>query len=464
MTFLKSLSGRFLTLSIAFVMLAEVLIFVPSVARFREDFLMNRLERAQIAALARLASDDIGPELQEELLLNAGVYNVVLRRDEARQLVLSSPVPDTVAATFDLRDASALVLIRDALVCLVDPREQVIRVIGKPARMAGLEIEITLISTPLRTALIDYGLRILILSAVISIVTAGLLFVAVQCLMVLPIQRVIRHMQTYAERPDDMRRIIQPTSGVSDLRAAEEALHTLQTQLTSALKQRERLAQLGSAVAKVNHDLRNILSSAQLFVDRIEMSDDPQVTRMAPKLVNSISRAVKLCESTLAYGRAEEPAPRIAAVRLDMLVDDVIESERLAAGDAPVRLDSDLPKGLVIQADYEQIHRVISNLVRNARKAITDTGQPGEITIAAHAANGDCIIAVTDTGPGLPARARDHLFEPFQGGATKGGTGLGLSIAKELLRGHGGDLTLEKSDATGTTFAICLPGDPAGQT
>jgi len=462
MRFLKSLSGRFLLLTVIFVMLAEVLIFVPSVARFREDFLMNRLERAQIASLSRLAGDDIDAELEEELLLNAGVYNVVLRRDEARQLVLSSPIPDPVAATFDLRDASAYVLIRDALACLVDPRPQVIRVIGEPAQMAGLEIEITLNAAPLRAALLDYGLRILMLSAVISIVTAGLLFIAVQCLMVRPIRRVVGHMLSYAAKPEDVRRVIRPSSSISEVREAEETLQSLQTQLTSALKQRERLAQLGGAVAKVSHDLRNILSSAQLFVDRIEMSEDPQVMRMAPKLVNSITRAVHLCESTLAYGRAEEPSPEFAQVRLRDLVEDVIESERLAAGDAAVRFGSDVPEGSLIQADYEQIHRVISNLVRNARKAIADTGRPGEVTVTAHEADGNCIITVADTGPGLPQKAREHLFEPFHGRATKGGTGLGLSIAQELVRGHGGELTLEHSGEDGTTFAICLPGGGAG--
>ena len=90
---LNSLSGRFLILTTVFVMLAEILIFVPSVARFREDYLLARLERAQIASLALLANDMIDSELEAELLENAEVLNVVLRRDEVRQLMLSSPMP-----------------------------------------------------------------------------------------------------------------------------------------------------------------------------------------------------------------------------------------------------------------------------------------------------------------------------------------------------------------------------------
>src|SRR6056297_2169188 len=99
----NSLSGRFLLLTIIFVMIAEVLIFVPSVARFREDYLLARLERAQIASLALEADDMISRDLERELLRNAEVYNVVLRRDEIRQLALSSPIPSPISATFDLR-------------------------------------------------------------------------------------------------------------------------------------------------------------------------------------------------------------------------------------------------------------------------------------------------------------------------------------------------------------------------
>ncbi|HKL06625.1 MAG TPA: HAMP domain-containing sensor histidine kinase [Roseovarius sp.] len=454
---LNSLSGRFLILTVVFVMLAEILIFVPSIARFREDFLNARLDRSQIASLALLASEDISGELQNELLENAGVFNIVLRRNESRQLVLSSPIPSPVAATFDMRNATAFELIRDAMARLAEPEPQVIRVIGEPSRMAGLLIEVTLDTPDLRAAMIDYGLRILLLSAVISAVTALLLFLAVRRFLVKPIKRVVGHMQSYAAAPEDARRVITPSAGVTELREAEDTLQLMQTQLTGALKQKERLAQLGGAVAKVSHDLRNILTSAQLFTDRIEMSEDPIVKRMAPKLVSSITRAVHLCETTLAYGKAEEPGPRLSRVHLANIVSDVIDSERLSVGDGQVSFSEDIPASLIIRADAEQLYRVIANLVRNARQAIVNSGQPGEINIAATDTDEDWIIHISDTGPGLPEKAREHLFKPFQGGATKGGTGLGLTIAQELVRGHGGQLMLDRSDKTGTVFAITLP-------
>ncbi|MBL4918775.1 sensor histidine kinase [Szabonella alba] len=449
-------------LTIVFVMLAEVLIFLPSIARFRVDYLQLRLEKAQIASLALLATDGvISPELESELLANAGVYNVVLRRDEVRQLILSSPVGAEIAATYDLRDPHPLELVRDALAVLVIGQDFPFRVFGNPVQDAGLLIEITLPAAPMRQAMFDYAIRILILSAMISVVTATLLFISVRHLLVLPIRRVVQHMASYAEAPEDGRRIITPTSRVAELREAEDTLESLQTQLTGSLRQKERLAQLGSAVAKVSHDLRNILTTAQLFADRIEGSADPVVARIAPKLVGSISRAVSLCESTLAFGKAEEPPPRLSRFALRPLIEEILEAEAMD-GRPGLETLIDVPHGLMIRADAEQLYRVLANLMRNAMQAIDATGQGGTIEIAGGESESDWWLRVGDTGPGLPPKARDHLFTAFQGSARKGGSGLGLAIAAELVRGHGGRLELVRSDETGTEFAIHLPksGDP----
>ena len=450
-------------LTVAFVMLAEVLIFVPSIARFRADYLMLRLEKAQIASLALLATEDrLMPDLERELLANAEVFNVVLRRDEKRELVLNSPLPAPIAETYDLRLAGPVGLIRDAMLVLWNDQDQVIRVIGHPVQEAGLLIEITMQTAPLRMAMVDYGLRILMLSALISVVTAFLLFLAVRRLLVLPIRRVVRHMQAYAEAPEDARRVILPTASVEELFIAEQALQSMQTQLTGALRQKERLAQLGGAVAKVSHDLRNILTTTQLFADRIEGSTDPVVARSMPKLVASVARAVSLCESTLAFGKAEEPTPRLTRFQLRPLIEEVVDGEGLADHGSVACL-IDAPPGLTLRADAEQLYRVLGNLIRNARQAIEATGKDGTIEISAGESDLDWWIRIGDSGPGLPPKARENLFAAFQGGARRGGTGLGLAIAAELVRGHGGRLDLMRTDAEGTEFIIHLPkqNDPA---
>lgn len=457
--FFRTLSGRFLLVMLLFGLLAEVLVFVPSVARFREEYLLTRLERAQIASLALLASDGaIGDKLAEELLNTAGVYNVVLRRDAVRELVLSSPVPGPVSETYDLRSPSMVVLMRDALAAMFSQDGAVIRLVGDPVQEAGLLIEVTMGADSLREGLRAYALRILWMSGIITLATAMLIFFTVKGLMVNPVRRVVASMAAFGKAPEDARHIITPNARVVELREAEEALQHMQEDLTQALRQKERLAQLGGAVARISHDLRNILSTAALFADRMETSSDPAVTRAAPKLLNSLSRAVNLCESTLAFGKAEEPPPRLQDFPLRPVVEELIESEKMAgASTGAVEFLVDVPAGLSLRADPEQLFRVLGNLVRNARQALEATGKPGTVEISAREGDDGLVIRVIDTGPGLPPRARENLFAAFQGGARKGGTGLGLVIAAELVRGHGGRLELVRSDEEGTEFRLWLP-------
>ncbi|MGB0496980.1 MAG: sensor histidine kinase [Rubricella sp.] len=455
----NSLSGRLLVLTVIFVMIAEVMIFVPSVARFRADYLQERLERAQIASLALLATpnDMVEPALERELLENAGVINIVLQRNEVRELVLAAPQPGRVAESFDMRMASPVDLIVDAMAALVRTEDRVIRVIGLPVQGGGSAIEITLEEAPLRDALIDYGLRILYLSLFISAVTATLLFVAVQLFITGPIRRVTDNITAFREAPEDPDRLMQPGSPVSDIAEAERALRDMQDRVLTALKQKDRLAALGSAVAKISHDLRNMLTTAQLVADRLEDSDDPRVRRTAPKLVGAISRAVNLCEATLAFGRSEEPPPEKRIVSLRPMVDEVFEAEQLACANKAVAFHNEVPPTAKAEADADQLIRVLQNLVRNARQAMEAKPEGGTVTVSATWGKGDTEIYVRDTGPGLPVKTIEHLFEPFQAAQRRGGTGLGLAICAELVRGHGGKLELVETTTAGTTFRLILP-------
>ena len=457
--FFKTLSGRFLILTIIFVMLAEVVIFVPSIARFREDYLQQRLDLAQLASLALLATPDdmVTPELSDELLKNAEVLNIVLRRNERRELILSSPMTKPVMETYDLRKATPYELIRDALATLFINHEEVIRIIGRPVKGAGIEIETTLEVMPLRQAMLVYGRNVFLLSLLISIISSAMLFVAVRYSFVRPIRRLVSNMMDYQQAPEDATRVISPQSNVVELRAAEDTLHDLQTQLTANLKQKERLAQLGEAVAKISHDLRNILTTTQLLADRIEMSEDPTVARVAPKLVTSVGRAINLCEQTLTFGKAEEAAPKLERFKLADLVDEIIDSENLRDEAEAVKIVCEFAPDFSLEADREQMFRVIINLVRNARQAMVATQGGGEVSIRAERTPSGAEIKVCDTGPGLPNAAKEKLFQPFQGSVRKGGTGLGLAIAAELVRGHGGTLELAETSESGTCFRIYLP-------
>ena len=445
-------------MAIIFVMLAEVLIFVPSVARFRQAYMQERLELAQLASLSLIASPDemVSPELADELLDNAEVLSIVLRRGDMRELILSKPMHGDISETYDLRTTGQIVLIRDAMRAMFVGGRRIIRVIGTPVKGAGIDIEATMQESPLRDAVLAYGRNVFWLSAFISAITAALLFFSVRRFIVQPISRVVENMIAYGEAPDDPRRIILPAAGITELRKAETALQDLQTQLSASLRHKDRLATLGGAVARISHDLRNMLTTAQLLADRMETSNDPTVVRIAPKLISSISRAINLCENTLAFGKAEEMQPEKSSLNVAQLVGDVFEAD-LTRNGQHVELVSDVARDVVANADPDHMFRILMNLVRNARQAIESTGKDGEIRVSAVAIASGCEILIRDSGPGFSDRAKANLFKPFDGGARKGGTGLGLAIAVDLVRGHGGVLELAETSERGTVFRIFLP-------
>ena len=458
--FFNTLSRRFLGLAAVFLVVIEALFFVPAVSRFRETYLQNQLELAQQAAIAVLTvpGDEPPPELKDQLLANAQVLTIALRRPEVREMALSVDHPPRIDQTYDLTRASQMQLARAAIRVFLVPGNRVIQVIGQ-ARQSDNVVEITMEEAPLRKAMLTYALRIFYTSIAISVGVAALMYLAVRWFIVRPVRRVVANMTYYRANPEDAGRVIAPRSGAKELREAEEALRDLQVQLTALLRQKERLAALGGAVAKISHDLRNLLTTAQLLADRIEMSSDPAVKRSAPKLVNSLSRAIALCERTLTFGRAEEPPPRLEAVRLAPLIEEVVHNECLLAGEA-VAIRAHVAPELTARADADQIFRVLTNLVRNAAQALDGAGRPGEVVVSAARAGAEVAITVSDTGPGLPAKARENLFQPFKGGARQGGSGLGLVIAAEIAKGHGGALTLASSGPEGTVFRLSLPAPP----
>ncbi|MHA1527759.1 MAG: sensor histidine kinase, partial [Alphaproteobacteria bacterium] len=376
-----------------------------------------------------------------------------------------------VSASFDLRSMDAVVMIVDALTRMVSGGgSDVIRVIGTPTGLDAVAIEITLDSGPLKAAMIDYGWRILRLSLIISIITAAMIFLTVRRFVVSPLMAVIENVKAFQENPEDPARIIRPSSRLGEVAEAEQALAEMQEDVLTALRERSRLASLGEALAKISHDLRNMLSTGHLMADRLEMSRDPLVARVLPKLIGSLDRAINLCQRTLNYGRAEETAPELRQVRLRALAQEVAEGLGLdidsglepgaGPGSGGVRCRIDIPGQHTVLADPEQLYRVLANLMRNAAEAISAGGGRGEIGIETAEIDGGHVIRVHDTGPGLPARALENLFKPFRGGMRRGGAGLGLAIAQELVRAHGGELELISSTTEGTEFAIRLPTAP----
>jgi signal transduction histidine kinase len=452
------LSAKLLLLTILFIMLAEVLVFVPSVSNFRRQWLTERLAAAHIASLAAEAAPggQLPSMLRDELLERAKVKAIAVKRADARVLIIEMDMPADIDASYDLRNASWLTLIADALMVYVTPEDRVIRVVGVPGMSEGELIDVVMGEAPLKAAMIRYGLDILGLSILISIITAALVYLSLDALLVKPMTKLTWNIVRFSERPEDPTRVITPSSRRDEIGTAERELSTMQKELAETLSQKSRLAALGLAVSKISHDLRNMLSSAQLLSDRLITVKDPTVQRLVPKLIASLDRAIRLCAHTLDYGQAQETPPRRKRFPLAPLVTEIGDSLGLPR---PELIDwtVEVEEELEVDADRDQLYRVLSNLCRNAVQALESEGESaGEILLSARREGAVTVIEVADTGPGVPEKARAHLFEAFRSVARKGGSGLGLAIAAELVQAHGGQILLVKNEG-GATFRVTIP-------
>ncbi|MDE2356691.1 MAG: HAMP domain-containing histidine kinase, partial [Alphaproteobacteria bacterium] len=299
----------------------------------------------------------------------------------------------------------------------------------------------------------------LALGALLTSLLAGtVVFVALALFLVRPMQRITRAMERFRADPSDPRASIQPSGRHDEIGRAEAELERMQADLRAALASRARLAALGEAVARINHDLRNMLTSAQMASERLAGSGDPQVAQTLPRLERALDRAIRLASNVLAFGKSEEAPPETRILRLA----PVLEEAALDAGLSPqgVRLETEIAADAEVQADPEHLYRILANLLRNAREAIEaqpDRTAPGRVRVDLVVSPTETLLRIADNGPGLPDRVRERLFQPFAGSGRADGAGLGLAIARDLAKGHGGDLTLARTGPTGSEFALRLP-------
>jgi signal transduction histidine kinase len=454
------LSGKLLVLTILFVMIAEVLIYVPLIANFRVNWLRDRLASAYTAALVLdAAPSGMVPEsLAKQILDSIGARAVAMKMGKRRRLLAVGEAPPPIAHDYDMRNVNTFAAIVDAFTTLLDTRRDVMRVVG-PAPMGGDYIEIVMDGPPLRRAMLRYSVDLLLISLLVTGIGAAFVYLALHYLFVRPMRRITANMTAFRADPENADHVIVPSVRADEIGVAERELAAMQTELASMLHQKNRLAALGLAVSKINHDLRNLLGSAQLFSDRLATLPDPDVQRFAPKLMRALERAIAFCQSTLSYGRLQEPPPDRKPILLEPLVEEVHETLGLGP-DAPIRWISAVERDLTVDADYDQLFRVLLNLARNAVQALESRAarDPGrdQIRITGRREGAVVVIEVSDTGPGFSEKARAHLFEAFQGSTRTGGAGLGLAIAAELVRAHGGDIRLVEG-TIGATLRLTIP-------
>jgi len=459
--FVDSLAGRLLALTILAVLIGEAFVFAPALAGFHESWLRERMNVAQVAALAIEGSPDytIAETLEYELLTNAGVQRAALQREGERVLLLESDnaLLTEELVTYDYRGASRSRRFGWAFETMFAPPGRVLRVMANPRFESGEFIEVVLDENALKRAMSRFAERFLRVSLMILMAAGALIYIALTAAFVRPMSELTQAIERFRDRPEDVSIAFPRSARRDEIGRAQRAAADMAEQVRNALRQKERLAALGAAVARIGHDLRNMLSTAQLVADRLSQSEDPAVRQLAPRLERTIDRAAGLAASTLKYGRADEAPPVLERV----LVADAAEE---AAADAligfpGVEYRAAVEDGLACTADPDHLHRIMVNLIRNAGRAMKEhTRKDKVLLVRAARAEGRCEIEVIDHGAGIDEDLRTRLFEPFVSAAPEaGGAGLGLAIARELTRAMGGELELTRTGAEGTTFLITLP-------
>jgi len=457
----SGLSAKLIATLILVILAVEVVIYLPSAANFRLTWLEDRLRIGIVATRVLDAVPDVlavPQPLTDRLLTSAGLTAIVYRREGQSQLIaLGGDGMPREAQTVDLRLRDPLSLIAGALDTLVSGPDRTLRIISSTEGEADTLVEVLMPEAGLYRELWVYSRNIFFLSLLVAALTALVIYVFLNLVIIGPVRRLTANIVAFRQAPENAQLIAPPTARKDELGVVQRELAAMETDLFTMLRQRRHLADLGLAVAKINHDLRNTLTSAQLLSDQVATLDDPKVQRLAPRLVHTLDRAIGFAQSVLDYGRQSAMPPRPSAVDLRLLISEAAVDAGLV-GHA-IAFANQVPDDVVITVDPEQFARILTNLIKNAREALEASGDKiaePQVTASVTEDDENLVISIADNGPGLAPRARDNLFVAFEGSARAGGTGLGLAIARELAQAHGGDLVFVPLEE-GTRFDIVLP-------
>lgn len=456
----SGLSNKLIATIIAVILLVEIVVYLPMLASFRVSWLDDRLRVGVVAARVLDAVPDVMAmprDLTDRLLTSAGAHAIVYRREGQTQLIeLANPITPDAVVTADMRQRDPMTLLVGTIDTLFAPPGRTLRIVGESDIDTSL-IELLMFERPLRQDMLAYSRQIGIVSLAIAAATAVALYLMASYLFIDPVRRLTQNILAFRQAPENASLVIVPSNRRDEIGIVERELAAMESDLFSMLRQRRHLADLGLAVAKINHDLRNTLTSAQLLSDQVATLDDPKVQRLAPRLVTTLDRAIGFAQSVLDYGRETAAPPALAPVAIRGLIDEAAFDARLV-GHPSIVFSNGAPEDLVLDVDANQLGRVFLNLLKNAREALESSSATTapEVSVLVSENEEGVTLSVVDNGPGLPPRARQNLFVAFEGSARAGGTGLGLAIAREIAEAHGGRLVLVDQEH-GTRFDLILP-------
>ncbi|MBV8762154.1 MAG: HAMP domain-containing protein [Deltaproteobacteria bacterium] len=222
----------------------------------------------------------------------------------------------------------------------------------------------------------------------------------------------------------------------------------------------ERLAAVGKMAAMITHEVRNPLSSIGLNTELLEdeLADLPgDAKNLCRSIHREVDRLTAITEEYLAFARL--PKPKLAYEAVNPLVGALAAfvREDLAAKqvDLAIELVDGDPIALI---DAAQLRQCLINLVRNASEAVASKGR-GKVTLRTKRASERVLIEVEDDGTGIPPDVLPKLFDPFFS-TKEGGSGLGLALTQQIVKDHGGDLTVDSTVGKGTVFRVAVSARP----
>jgi signal transduction histidine kinase/ActR/RegA family two-component response regulator len=254
--------------------------------------------------------------------------------------------------------------------------------------------------------------------------------------------------------------LVENSQLYSELDEHNRSLEATVQERTARLLQSEKVATMGSLLAGVAHELNNplaiLIGQAGLLQ---ETATDRGVRQRADKIVAAAERCSRIVKNFLALARQQPPERGV--VHVNRVVAEAVELLAYELKTANVKVILQADDGLPpLWADPHQLHQVVVNLVANAHQAMRHSPAPRAISITTRAApGGEAVhLEIADTGPGIPAAIRSRIFEPFFTTKPAGqGTGLGLALCQDIVREHGGALTVDSEPGRGATFVIRLP-------
>ncbi|MBT8471381.1 MAG: hypothetical protein KJN99_02185, partial [Marinicaulis sp.] len=355
----RSLSTKLLLLTILFVFLAEIVVLIPSIANQRRDWFEARIEAAYLVSLALENPNTamMDQNVARQLFATANIRGVTVNHEDMRMLILApeiDPHGPPRMHRVDLREMPPTNMVIDSWGTVFSRGDDLVQVTGSPQYADdNMAVDIIVSQGDLRSDLLLFGRNIFFLSLFISVLTASLVYWALNRMIVKPVKKLSHNMMAFEQDPENRSNILGVSNRRDEIGIAEHSLATMQQRLFDLLNERRRLAALGSGISKISHDLRNILASAQLMSDRLAKSEDPAVRKLSPRLVTALDRAIVLSRETLTYGGMDASKLDKSPVNLHALIDEVFE-DTAAMG---VAMNNEIAADFEIIADRTQLYR-----------------------------------------------------------------------------------------------------------